>query len=193
MSVNQGFAEFIRRIRSGDAEAAADLIRRYEPAIRLEVRMRISDPRLCRLFDSMDICQSVLASFFVRAASGQFDLNDPDQLLRLLVAITRNKVAYQARWHGSRRRDYRRGIELDYGLPVAVAGGHEPSRLVAGRELLDEFLKRMTEDERRVADLRAKGSDWAEIAGELGGTPQARRKQLSRAVDRIERELGMDR
>ena len=155
--------------------------------------MRISDPRLHRLFDSMDVCQSVLASFFVRAASGQFDLDDPNQLLRLLVTIARNKVACQARRHRSRRRDYRRGTELDDGMPVAAADGLEPSRLVAGRELLDEFLKRMTESERRVADLRAKRSDWAEIAGELGGTPQARRKQFSRAVDRVGRELGLDR
>ena len=45
------FPEFVRRIRSGDAAAAAELVRRYEPAIRLEVRMRISDPRLGKLFD----------------------------------------------------------------------------------------------------------------------------------------------
>jgi RNA polymerase sigma factor (sigma-70 family) len=192
MDESVSFPEFVRRIRCGDTAAAAELVRLYEPAIRLEVRMRISDPRLGRLFDSMDICQSVLASFFVRAASGQFDLDDPGQLLRLLVTITRNKVAYQARRHRSRRRDYRRGVELAEATPVA-ADGYEPSRLVAGRELLDEFFKRMTEDERRVADLRAKGSGWAEIAVELGGTPQARRKQLTRAVDRVGRELGLDR
>jgi RNA polymerase sigma factor (sigma-70 family) len=192
MEEGAAFPEFVRRIRSGDTAAAAELVRLYEPAIRLEVRMRISDPRLGRLFDSMDICQSVLASFFVRAASGQFDLDDPGHLLRLLVAITRNKVAYHARRHRSHRRDYRRGVELAEGMPVAAADGHEPSRLAAGRELLDEFFKRMTKDERQVADLRAKGSGWAEIAGELGGTAQARRKQLARAVDRVERELGLD-
>jgi hypothetical protein len=42
MSDDQPFAEFIRRIRSGDAAAAAELIRRYEPEVRLEVRMRLS-------------------------------------------------------------------------------------------------------------------------------------------------------
>jgi hypothetical protein len=40
------FAEFIHRIRQGDEQAAAELVRRYEPAIRLEVRMRLgrNDP-----------------------------------------------------------------------------------------------------------------------------------------------------
>ena len=86
------FAHFIARIRAGDEQAAAELVRRYEPAIRTEIRMRFSDPRLRRVVDSMDVCQSVLASFFVRAASGQYDLERPEQLVRLLVTIARNKV-----------------------------------------------------------------------------------------------------
>jgi hypothetical protein len=33
----------------------------------------------------MDVCQSVLMSFFVRAASGQFDLDRPEDLARVLA------------------------------------------------------------------------------------------------------------
>jgi hypothetical protein len=40
-----------------------------------------------------------------------------------------------------------------------------------------------------LADLRSQGYEWIEICTRLGGTPAARRKQLSRAVDRIERQL----
>jgi RNA polymerase sigma-70 factor (ECF subfamily) len=78
---DNSFAELIHRIRNGDARAAEELVRRYEPAIRLEVRMRLGDVRLRRAFDSMDICQSVLGSFFVRAVAGQYDLNEPEQLM----------------------------------------------------------------------------------------------------------------
>ena len=46
--------------------------------------------------------------------------------------------------------------------------------------------------DKAIADLRAKGSDWAAVAAELGGTPEARRKQLARAVARVEQELGFD-
>src|SRR5262245_62031836 len=93
MSDDGTFDDFLRRIRSGDAEAAAELVRRYEDTIRLEVRMRLGDPHLRRLLDSTDICQSVLASFFVRAAAGQYDLNAPVQRLKLLVAIAQNCLA----------------------------------------------------------------------------------------------------
>src|SRR5205085_2247872 len=99
MADGDSFAQFIRRIRAGDAQAAAQLLQQYEPAIRLEVRLRLRDSRLRRLFDSMDICQSVLGSFFLRAAAGQYDLDQPEQLLKLLVAMVRNKVAYHARRH----------------------------------------------------------------------------------------------
>jgi hypothetical protein len=36
------FADFIRRIRAGDAQAAAELVQRYESVIRVEVRHRLS-------------------------------------------------------------------------------------------------------------------------------------------------------
>src|SRR5437588_7544445 len=97
MSDNPSFADFIRRIRAGDQEAAANLVRQYEPTIRRVVRFRLVDARLGAVLDSMDICQSVLASFFVRTASGQFELDGPEDLVKLLVTMARNKLASQAR------------------------------------------------------------------------------------------------
>jgi hypothetical protein len=61
--------------------------------------------------------------------------------------------------------------------------------MVAGRELLEEFRRRLSEEERALVDLRAQGFEWPEIAAKLGGTPQARRKQFARAVDRVEEQL----
>jgi RNA polymerase sigma factor (sigma-70 family) len=192
MSDDNPFPEFVRRIRAGDARAAEELVRQYEPAIRMEVRMRLSDSRLGRLFDSMDVCQEVLASFFARAAAGQYDLDEPGQLLRLLVVMARNKLAGRAKYERRQRRDHRR---------VGAATGEEmetsalapsPSAVVAGRELLEAVQQRLTEEERRVAALRSQGRAWGEIATDLGGTAEARRKQLERALDRVTRELGLD-
>jgi RNA polymerase sigma-70 factor (ECF subfamily) len=184
------FADFIRRIRAGDDRAAQELVERYEPVIRREVRLRLKDPRLNSQFDWTDVCQSVLASFFVRVASGQYDLEEPGQLLKLLVVMTRHKLANQARRHRASRRDYRR---LEPHDPADLEGRSvpqpSPSRMVAGRELLEEFRRRLSEEERALADLRAQGCEWPEIAARLGGTPQARRKQFARAVDRVERQL----
>jgi RNA polymerase sigma factor (sigma-70 family) len=188
------YAEFVRRIRQGDERAAEELVRRYESEIRLEVRvwLRLRNPALRRVFDSMDICQSVMASFFARAAVGDFDLEEPPQLIRLLVGMARNKVAEQARHHQRQRRDVRRVGDLDL-QEGAIATGHAtPSRLVSGRELLQKFRERLSDDERQIADLRGRGYDWASVAKELGGTAESRRKQLARAVLRAEQDLGLD-
>jgi RNA polymerase sigma-70 factor (ECF subfamily) len=192
LSGTDDYAGFIRRIRAGDAITAEELVRRFEPEIRLEVRtcLRLRDARLRRVFDSMDVCQSVLASFFVRASMGEFDLDEPSQLIRLLVGMARHKLADQVKHHQRRRRDIRRVGASD---PQEGQGGvtdETPSQLVAGRELLQKFRERLSEDERRVADLRSQGFDWAAVAREIGGTPEGRRKQLARAIERVDGELG---
>src|SRR4051794_4213930 len=175
------FTDFICRVRLGDRSAAEVLIRRYEPEIRLEIRtwLRLRDPRLRRVFDSMDICQSVLASFFVRAAVGDFDLDEPRQLIRLLVGMARNKLSEHVKHHQRQRRDVRRtaGAGLEERPPPAKQ--ETPSVVATYRELLQRFYDRLTEEERRLADLRAGGLDWAAVAAQAGGTAEARRKQLT--------------
>lgn len=52
---------------------------------------------------------------------------------------------------------------------------------------------RLGEEERQIADLRADGWEWSEIAERLGGSPQARRMQLNRAVHRVAKALKLDR
>jgi len=185
------FSDFIRRVRAGDGQAAAEMVRRYEPLIRREVRLRTEDRRLERVFDSMDVCQSVLASFFVRTAAGQYDLDRPDQLVGLLVTMARNKLAATARQQYRQRRDTRRQAG-DGALDGRPAAGPSPSAEVAGRELLERFRAGLSDEERRLVELRNDGLTWPEIAAQIGGTPQARRVQLARAADRVARELGLD-
>jgi RNA polymerase sigma factor (sigma-70 family) len=196
----EAFPALIARVRAGDELAAAELVRRYEPAIRRAARVRMVDTRLNRLLDSMDICQSVLASFFVRAALGQFDLETPDQLLRLLATMARNKLAGQAKGHRAARRDFRRNEAAPGDRNDEAGGGAEwiagpdptPSRDLAARELLEEALRRLSPEEKRILDCRVQGGHWAEVAAELGSSPEALRKRLARAVDRVAHELGLD-
>jgi RNA polymerase sigma-70 factor (ECF subfamily) len=192
MSERNDFADFLKRIRAGDDEAASDLVRRFEPMIRREIRVRLSDPGLKRVADSEDICQSVLASFFVRAASGQFDLEQPAQLSKLLIAMARNKLAFAVRKQHAQRRDGRRVESTPVEDHNPSAGEASPSRVVAGRELLDKVRHQLTDEERRLADLRGVGMAWGEIAADMGGTPDGRRMQLGRALDRVMQQLGLD-
>src|SRR6516164_10744739 len=174
MAESSEFAAFIRRIRSGDDQAARELVARYEPVIRRQVRVRLRDPRLSSRFDCADVCQSAMASFFVRAAAGQFDLEQPDQLLRLLVVMARRKLANQQRRHRAEMRDCRRLAACDPAYLDGRTAAPSPSRVVVGRELLAEVNRRLSKEERLLAELRADGCEWAEIAARLGGPAEAR-------------------
>jgi RNA polymerase sigma-70 factor (ECF subfamily) len=186
------FAVLIRKVRCGDADAAEEVWRRYEPLLRREIRLRLRDPRLRRLFDETDVCQSVMASFFVRATAGEYDLDGPEQLRHLLAQMGRNKLATQARRHQAHRRDVRRLEQLPEGEGTVAMAGPGPGSALAWRELLQQFRDRLSDEERQLADLRAQGTAWADIADTLGGSPDARRVQLNRAVTRVARELGLD-
>src|ERR1700733_5422349 len=141
----ESFTDLIGRIRTGDERAAADLVHRYEPEIRREVRFLLRDPFLRRAFDSMDICQSVMGSFFLRAALGEYDLGRPEDLIRLLISMTRNKVVDATRRQRAQRRDHRRATSLE--AVDVVARTPSPSQVVEGRELLEAFRTHLSDDE----------------------------------------------
>jgi RNA polymerase sigma-70 factor (ECF subfamily) len=192
MTEEQAFRELIRQVRDGDENAAAELVRQYEPEIRRAVRVRLTDPQMQRLFDSMDICQSVLANFFDRVTQGQFDLREPGQLLRLLVTMARHKLVDEARMQQAGRRDLRRTAGNPCRLESVAATDGTPSQIVADQELAEQLRANLSDEERYLADQRVLGRDWAEIAAELGCNAEALRKKLARAIERVTRQLGME-
>src|SRR5262249_57985914 len=97
-----------------------------------------------------------------------------------------------ARRQQAQRRDGRRDVEPNRPVPEPIGPEPSPSRVVSGRELLAELRRRLTPEELRVADLRAEGRPWEEVAAALGGTAQARRKQLARALDRVADQVGLE-
>lgn len=197
MSDEPSFTDLLRRVRSGDERAAGEMVRLYEPAIRREVRRRLTDARLRRVLDASDVCQLVMKSFFVRAALGQYELDGPAQLLALLARMARNKLGDEAK---KERREQRGGKLLQAPLPqdgergeVRLPGREaDPAEQTAAADLLRQAMGRFADEERRVVELKAQGCLWPEIAARLGGTPEARRKQYGRAVERVARELGLD-
>ncbi|HEX3148656.1 MAG TPA: sigma-70 family RNA polymerase sigma factor [Gemmataceae bacterium] len=184
------FAELVRRVRAGDAVAATELVRRYEPSIRRVIRVRLGG-RVGAMFDSMDVCQSVLGSFFLRAAAGQYALDTPTDLMKLLTVMARHKLAFQVRKQRAQKRDYTRDLPADQ-APEQPASDPTPSRQIEARDLLSEMNRRLTDEERQIVRMRTEGHDWAAIADRLDGSAEALRKKHARALDRVARELGLE-
>ena len=147
LSVNQ-FAELMSQIRSGDDVAATELLRLYEPEIRREIRLRLSDPRLRRVVDSIDISQSVFGNFFVRASYGEFELERPEQLLGLLIRMATNKVIDQHRRETSRKMDQISEFPIEDQNVVGKTS--TASEVIAGKEWLERVRELLTEDEKMM-------------------------------------------
>lgn len=187
--------ELLGKVRGGDAAAAEELVRTYEPELRRAIRVRLTDARLRRLVDSIDICQSVLAGFFVRTAAGQYDIQTPEELLKLLVTMARNRVIDWARRSQADRRDGRRdvSIEGEDGQQMQFASNQPgPVSVLVSRELLEQVRSRLAPEELKLMEQRAEGLDWNEIAAQTGDQANAVRMRLTRALDRVAEELGLE-
>ena len=93
--------------------------------------------------------------------------------------MAHNKLAFQARKLRTQRRDSRREVAGNGPELKATAPG--PDRVVAGQDLLREVRRHLSAEERQLTELRGEGRTWPEIAATMGGTPQARRRQLAHA------------
>ena len=187
--------ELLAQVRGGDAAAAEELVRTYEPELRRAIRVRLTDARLRRLVDSIDICQSVLAGFFVRTAAGQYDIQTPEELLKLLVTMARNRVIDWVRRSQADRRDGRREVSLEGedGQSMQFASSQPgPVSVLVSRDLLEQVRSRLSPDELKLMEQRAEGLNWNDIAAVTGDQVNAVRMKLTRALDRVAEELGLE-
>lgn len=131
------FTELMARFRAGDDSAAAELVARYGPQIRRAIRVRGTGSREGRVFDSEDLLQSVLRTFWEERANPALRAEGPGQLVTWLLTVARNR-------RNERRRDAlaakRGGGYVDGGaeaLGAVSAGGPSPSSVIEKRELLE--------------------------------------------------------
>ena len=186
------FIALIERARKGDAEAASQLVAEYESQIRRVARARISNPVWRREFDSLDICQSVLASFFTGLALGQYEVDSPEQLVKLLAAIARHKTINRIERQRAAKRDVRRNVGVDAAEMDIAQHEQSPSQVVAVRELLGQLTARLTPDELDIVEQRAEGRSWQELSQQYRSAPDALRVRHRRALTRVRTELGWD-
>jgi DNA-directed RNA polymerase specialized sigma24 family protein len=179
MPESDDFALLIRRVRAGDPLAAQELFSNYEPAIRREARLRLG-PSVRPVYDSTDISQSVFGSFLLRIIAGEYELETPRHLMRLLLAIARNKVRERIR---NRR---------EASLGTFEAEAEDPTHGILTRDFVVEFRRRLSADELALWERRRQDLSWQAISTELGTPEPSLRKRYSRAIRRVASELGLE-
>jgi RNA polymerase sigma factor (sigma-70 family) len=183
------FPEWMRRVRTGDPDAVAEFVGRFGPQIRRAIRVRGTGGRLQRILDSEDLCQTVMRRFFEHTDDASTPAEDPAMLLNWLLEVARNRLREQHRRDRAKKRGGGRLREVDPAVLDQLAGDESDiDGRAADRELLAFLMERMTPEQRRVAERRADGDDWADIARDHGTTPEAMRKRYRRGLDAIVNE-----
>jgi len=188
MLTNEEFAQLIARTKTGDQDAAASLIAEYEPEIRRAARLRLTDPDMRRIVDSMDIAQSVFGRFFRQVNEGETQLERPEQLLALLTRITRNRIIDEHRRQTAQKRGGKNDV-ADLDLALLTQAGPGPKTTAVARELLEQARSRLSAEELTLMQRRSEGESWEEISRDTGQKPDAVRKRLERALQRVREEM----
>ncbi len=184
--MNDSSAELIERWRDGDSDAATVLYERYTNRLAQLVRHHLNE-RFSNRVDAEDVIQSVMRSMFRRTQAGQFHFDEDDDVWKLLVTITLNKVRNKARFNSAAKRDVRRDLGLNASGQnddwIVSHLGQTPDAL-AGVEFAD-LLERFEPRERDLLRLRLEGYTHDEIAKAVGVTDRTIRRMFTRIRERL--------
>src|SRR5689334_17094680 len=153
----------VRRFRAGEDDAATKLYKRYAERLhRLAQRNTALD--LTPRFDAEDVVQSVFRTFFRRVRTGLYDLPAGDELWRLLLVISLNKIRTLAVYHRAQKRSVSTttapGAEL---LAQLQDQNAEDLALTSLKMVIDEVLHDLPEVQQRIITRRIEGSQVEEI------------------------------
>jgi RNA polymerase sigma-70 factor (ECF subfamily) len=176
----------LRRLRSGNDNAATEIYLRYAQRLRTLARARCST-ELARRVDVDDIVQSVFSSFFRGVNQGYYDVPVGEELWKLLLVIALNKIRAQGNYHRAAKRDVRMTTG-GHGLDDLDRCGHEPDGTAHAflQMVIDETIERLPDYQKQIVVLRIEGYEVAEIAAQV----QRSKRTVERVLQEFRRQLG---
>jgi RNA polymerase sigma-70 factor (ECF subfamily) len=173
----------LSRWRMGDEDAARQLFAMYVDRLVGLARQRIGQ-RLATRIDPEDVVQSVFRTFFDRARDGQFEIQEDEDLCKLLARITVHKTFRQIAFHKAAKRDLYmetgHGDEAQKQLQALLDRGPTPEMANQFVDQLEHFLRRLRPEDRQIIELRMQGYKDVEIARQLGISDRKIRRLMER-------------
>jgi len=154
----------LRRFRGGQPDAATELYLRYAERLRALAAGQCA-PDLAPRMDPDDIVQSVFRTFFRRAARGQYDVPEGEDLWKLFMIIALHKIRSAATFHRAAKRDVRAtATGLTDVPPGQQLAAPDEMALTTLRLVIDELLGALPPSMRAIVELRVEGHEVEEIA-----------------------------
>jgi RNA polymerase sigma factor (sigma-70 family) len=193
-SVDGGVLDLVARWRDGDQRAAEQLFGLYAGRLIALAQGRLSS-RLAGRVDAEDVVQSAYRSFFSGARADRFSLQHGGDLWRLLVTITLHKLSDQVDRHTADRRavDVERHFASEESLVALGAQlatrSPSPVEAIALADELEQVMRSLEPQPRRILELRLQGHDLAEIATHVACSERT----VMRVLKRVKQQLEQDR
>ena len=125
-------ARLLQDWRNGDEGAASRLFERYVERLIGLARSRLSS-RMQRRVDAEDVVQSAYRSFFSKAGTGRYTIEEGARLWPLLAAITLSKVRKQVEFNTAQKRNVSQ--EASVGEVVFPPGNRRTKSGARGRDV----------------------------------------------------------
>jgi RNA polymerase sigma-70 factor (ECF subfamily) len=183
------FAQLMQRARAGDPRAAQEVFDRYSEPIRRVVR-RYLHQRLRTQYDSIDILQTVWASFF-QVPPEQYTFATPEDLIGFLSQMAHNKAVdvFRRRLQTDKNNLNRQvsfdepAADLDRTLPVRQP---TPSQLAIAEEHWERIIKGQPPRVRQVLEMLRMGHTQREAADRFGLHPKTIKRLLEKLLPRVD-------
>jgi RNA polymerase sigma-70 factor (ECF subfamily) len=190
MPTDDSFADIMGRLRTGDEDAAAQVVRRFTHRLIALARNQL-DSRVRQKVDPEDVLQSVYKSFFARHAQGQLSFAGWDGLWALLALITVRKCGRCARWFHRAQRDVHAEVAVAAGpdeSDVIQMFSDEPSPQEAAMlsEVVEQLLRALGQRDGEILTLALLGYSAAEISDRLGRPGRTVYRVLERIKVRLQ-------
>lgn len=174
----------VEQWRTGDQEAARRLFNRYVDRLAAVARHRIGH-RLTARVDPEDVVQSVFRTFFGRVRDGQYSIDEPDDLCKLLTKITVHKTLRQVEYQQAARRnpgqETRQGDSAQERMMDILSRDPSPEATVNFIDEFQHFLNGLRREDRTILELRFQGLDNDDVARKLGVSD----RKVRRVVERV--------
>ncbi len=164
-------AALLNRFQSGQEDAATALYQRYAHRL-LRLAGKRSSDGLSKRVDADDIVQSVFRTFFRRAATGHYQLPEGEELWKLFLVISLNKIRKKSEFHHAAKRDVDRTQSMGESQLAAHDAAFEVLRLT-----IDDLISDMHPQHQGVIRDRINGFEVADMA--------QRNKLSRRTVERV--------
>lgn len=177
-SVSKSDHDLLEAFRSGQMDASTRLYMKYADRL-IGMTARKSSSELAAKVDPEDIVQSVFRTFFRRVEKGQYDVPEGEDIWKLLLVITLNKIRAVVAFNRAAKRDMRRTrSDAMVEEAVAQADNKDEIALATLRIVIDELLADQIEVNQIIIRQRIEGYDILEIA-----------KNVNRSKRTVERVL----